>query len=143
MGILNFSTVGFFVVYIGTLLLFGEFLVKAKGIFAIIGVGFIATYFSYHLVEGMGIWITILFGIGLLLMIIDGNFISDGTLAIFGLLIMVLGIAIPAPTITYGFLVATAAILGSASSVIFLKIFPSRNMWGKIALKDRLSTEDG
>ncbi|MCD8501080.1 MAG: nodulation protein NfeD [Bacillaceae bacterium] len=143
MTLLNYSIIGFLVVYIGTLLLFGEFLVKAKGIFAIIGVSFIALYFSYHINEGMGIWVAILLAVGLGLIMIDGNFVSDGTLALFGLVIMITAIAIPAPNFTYGFLVSSAALLGSASSVAFLKVFPPRNMWDKITLKDRLSTEAG
>lgn len=143
LDILNISTVGFLVVFLGTLLLFGEFLVKVKGIFGLIGVGIIATYFSHHLSEGMGMWVAILFIVGVFLIIIDGKFITDGTVALFGLLLMIIGLAIPAPNIIYGFLVAMGALLGTASSILFLKVFPSRNMWEKITLKEQLSSDRG
>jgi membrane-bound ClpP family serine protease len=145
MDILNLASVGFFVVFLGTLFLFGELLVKVKGLFAIIGIGIMATYFSFHITpgSGMGLWVALLYICGVSLIVIDGKFITDGTVALLGLLLMILGIALPTPTIVYGFLVAMALILGGAASTLFMKVFPSRNLWSKMTLKDRLTGELG
>lgn len=145
MDILNISSVGFFVVFLGTLFLFGELLVKGKGIFAVIGIGIMATYFSYHITpgSGMGMWVALLYIIGIFLLIIDGKFISDGTLALLGIFLMLVGIAIPTPSFVYGFLVSMALLLGAGASVFFLKVFPARNLWSKMTLKDRLTSDLG
>lgn len=145
MDILNLATVGFFVVFIGTLFLFGELLVKAKGVFAIIGIGIMALYFSFHITpgSGMGLWVALLYVCGVSLIVIDGKFVSDGTIALFGILLMILGIALPTPSIIYGFLVAMALLLGLGASTLFLKVFPNRNLWAKMTLKDRLTGDLG
>ncbi len=145
MEVLNIASVGFFVVLLGSLFLFGELLVKVKGIFAIIGIGIMATYFSFHITpgSGMGVWVALLYIIGILLLVIDGKFVSDGTLAALGILMMILGIAIPTPNIIYGFLVSMALLLGAGASTLFIKVFPPRNLWSKMTLKDRLTGDLG
>jgi membrane-bound ClpP family serine protease len=145
MEILNIASVGFFVVFLGTLFLFGELLVKVKGLFAIIGIGIMATYFSFHISvgSGMGLWVALLYIVGVSLIVIDGKFITDGTIALFGVILMIVGIAIPSPSIVYGFLVAMALLLGVAASTLFMKVFPSRNLWSKMTLKDRLTSDLG
>ncbi len=143
--ILNSASIGFLVVFIGTLFLFGELLVKVKGLFAIIGIGIMAMYFSFHITvgSGMGLWVALLYILGISLIIIDGKFITDGTVALLGIFLMILGIAIPTPSIVYGFLVAMALILGAAASSFFIKVFPPRNIWSKMTLKDRLTGDLG
>lgn len=145
MELLNIASVGFFVVFLGTLFLFGELLVKVKGLFAIIGIGIMAMYFSFHITpgSGMGLWVALLYIIGVLLIVIDGKIISDGSIAVLGVFMMILGIAIPAPSLIYGFLVGMALLLGGGASVLFLKVFPSRNVWAKMTLKDRLTGDAG
>ncbi|RXI99437.1 nodulation protein NfeD [Anaerobacillus alkaliphilus] len=145
MDILNIASVGFLVVFIGSLFLFGELLVKVKGLFAIIGIGIMAMYFSFHITvgSGMGLWVALLYICGIFLIVIDGKFITDGTIAILGIFLMILGIAIPTPSIVYGFLVAMALILGAISSSFFIKVFPPRNIWSKMTLKDRLTGDLG
>lgn len=143
MEILDNATIGFFVVFIATLFIFGELMVRAKGIFAILGVVLMAMYFSYHLTASASLWIVLLYVIGLVLIIFDGKVTTDGTIALLGLLLMIFGLALPAPSIVYGILVAMALILAAPASYLFTKVFPSRNMWSKMTLKDKLSSELG
>ena len=140
---LNIASVGFIVIFLGTLFLFGELLVKARGLFALLGVGMTATYFFHHLTGDTGFWVVILYLIGIVLIILDGKLFSDGTVALIGVILMVVGLAIPAPTLVYGILVGMAFILGALSSLFFIKVFTRRQMWSKLTFKDRLTSERG
>nr|WP_272495868.1 NfeD family protein [Bacillus pinisoli] len=121
----------------------GEMLVKAKGVFGVIGLVFIASYFTVHNTGDNFIFILSLYVAGLLFVFIDGKFINDGTLAVVGIILMVISVVIPAPTILYGVLSGFGLIVGALLSPLFLKVLPSREMWSKIALKDRLTSEQG
>ena len=143
MELLEIASFGFFVIFIATLFIFAELMVKAKGLFGIIGIVLMALYFSYHLTAAGSLWIVLLYVIGLALIIFDGKVTTDGTIALLGILLMILGLALPAPGITYGILVAMAFILAAPASYLFTKVFPSRNMWEKMTLKDQLSSEQG
>ncbi len=143
MEILNIASVGFLVVFLGTLFLFGELLVKVKGIFAIIGIGIMALYFSFHISADIGLWVVLLYIIGLSLIIIDGKVITDGTVALLGIILMILGLAIPSPSVLYGVLASMGFILGGVSASFFLKVFPPRKLWSKMTLKDRLTGDLG
>ncbi|MCR6106354.1 nodulation protein NfeD [Salipaludibacillus agaradhaerens] len=143
MEFLDYAAFGFFVVFIATLFIFGEMMVRTKGLFGVIGVVIMAIYFSYHVTAGDSLWIVILYLIGLSLIIFDGKVTTDGTIASLGILLMVLGLAIPAPGLTYGALVAMAFLIAAPSSYLFTKVFPRRNMWDKMTLKDRLTSEHG
>ncbi|UTR14413.1 nodulation protein NfeD [Salipaludibacillus sp. LMS25] len=143
MEFLDYAAFGFFVVFIATLFIFGEMMVRTKGLFGVIGVVIMAIYFSYHVTAGDSVWIVILYLIGLSLIIFDGKVTTDGTIASLGILLMVLGLAIPAPGLTYGALVAMAFLIAAPSSYLFTKVFPRRNMWEKMTLKDRLTSEHG
>lgn len=140
---LNSASVGFIVVFLGTLFLIGELLVRAKGLFAILGVAIMAMYFSFHLSGDIGLWVVILYMVGLMMIVIDGKVITDGTIALLGVLLMIIGIAVPAPTLVYGVLVSMGFLVGGFSSALFLKVFPSRNLWAKMTLKDRLTGDIG
>ncbi|WP_026700308.1 NfeD family protein [Salibacterium aidingense] len=140
---LSYASVGFLVVFLGTLFLMGEMLVKAKGLFAVLGIAFMSLFFSYHIDAGGNMWIIILYLLGVALIILDGKVISDGTIALFGALLMGLGLAVPTPSITYGILVVFGYISGLFASGLFLKVFPSRNLWSKMTLRDQLGTEQG
>ncbi|WP_062046350.1 NfeD family protein [Bacillus sp. JCM 19034] len=140
---LDSETIGFIFVFLGTLFLIGELFVKAKGIFAILGIAIMATFFSYHVSADAGLWVVILYIIGLLLIIIDGKVITDGTIALIGVILMIVGLSIPSPTFLYGVFVSMAFILGGFSSLLFLKVFPSRELWAKMTLKDRLTSDLG
>lgn len=143
MEFLDQAIFGFFVVFIATLFLFGELVVKTKGIFGMIGIVIMATYFSYHLAAGDSLWVIILYLIGLTLIIFDGKVTTDGTIAAVGVLFMVLGLALPAPSLVYGVLVGMAFIIAAPASYLFTKVFPKRNVWDKMTLKDRLTSEHG
>ncbi|NEU30724.1 nodulation protein NfeD [bacterium LRH843] len=140
---LDSASIGFLVVFLGTLFLIGELLVRVKGIFAILGIAIMAMYFSYHLSGDVGFWVVILYVAGLMLIVLDGKVITDGTVALLGVLLMIVALAVPAPTLIYGALVSVGFLMGGASSALFLKVFPSRNLWAKMTLKDRLTGEEG
>ncbi|WP_246945863.1 NfeD family protein [Bacillus pinisoli] len=143
MDFLFIPSVGFLILLLATLLLAGEMLVKAKGVFGVIGLVFIASYFTVHNTGDNFIFILSLYVAGLLFVFIDGKFINDGTLAVVGIILMVISVVIPAPTILYGVLSGFGLIVGALLSPLFLKVLPSREMWSKIALKDRLTSEQG
>ncbi|WP_078391356.1 NfeD family protein [Shouchella patagoniensis] len=140
---LDSATVGFLVVALGTLFLIGELLVRARGLFGLLGLGLISVYFLHHLNGDTGTWVIIFYLIGLGLIIFDGNVTSDGTIAAIGIIFMIVGLAVPAPDMVYSILVGMATIVGAFSSLLFLKVFPHRNMWAKMTLKDTLSSEAG
>ncbi|WP_088102477.1 NfeD family protein [Halalkalibacter urbisdiaboli] len=140
---LDSATIGFLVVFLGTLFLFGELLVRAKGLFAVLGVLIMALYFSYHLSADVGLWVIILYLVGLALIILDGKVITDGTVSLLGIVLMIAGLAVPAPDLIYGVLVSMGFLVGGISSSLFLKVFPSRKMWDKMTLKDRMTSELG
>src|SRR5690625_6924427 len=56
---------------------------------------------------------------------------------------MILSVIIAAPNFFAGIYAVLGVLVGGALSFTFLKIFKRRNMWSKIALKDRLTKEAG
>ncbi|TLS36295.1 NfeD family protein [Pseudalkalibacillus caeni] len=143
MGILTIPAVGFLVVLLGILFLIGEILVKARGLFGLLGIAIMGAYFSYHLTEDNFFWLILLFIGGLLLIILDGKVINDGTFGAIGAVLMILSVAVPSPSFTYGMMATMGFIIGFACSFLFLKVFPKRSMWDKVTLKDRLTGELG
>ncbi|CAM3798681.1 NfeD family protein [Alkalicoccus chagannorensis] len=143
MELLDSAVFGFFVIFLATLFIFGEVMVRVKGLFAVIGILLMTLYFSYHLGAADGTWVIILYAVGLALIVFDGKVTTDGTIAGIGVLLMVFGLAIPAPDLAYGFMVAVAFLIAAPSSYLFTKVFPSRTLWEKMLLKDRLTGEDG
>lgn len=142
--LLEMSWLGFFIVGLGTMFLIGELLVNMRGFFAILGIFFITVYFYAYLNDpaNFAILLTIYF-VGLILILIDGKILNDGTLAVLGLVGMILSVVIAAPNIYAGLYAVIGIIVGGAISFSFLKIFKRRNMWNKITLKDRLTKEAG
>lgn len=129
---------------IGTMLLLGEILVNTRGIFAILGIISITSYFYFYLPDFSNfIMMFIIYFIGLLLIIIDGKLISDGTLAMLGIVAIFISVAITAPNFTAGLYAVIGVIIGTGLSFVFMKFLPRRPMWSKIALKDRLTKEEG
>lgn len=143
MEILDNASLGFIVVFIATLFIFGELMVKARGLFGILGVAIMAMYFSYHLTATDSLWIVILYIIGLIFIIFDGKVTTDGTIAVIGLLLMILALAMPAPGIVYKVLVGMALVIAAPTSYLFTKVFPKRNMWSKMTLNEKLTSELG
>lgn len=143
-AILNSDWIGLFIAGFGTMFLIGEILVNARGIFALIGIGLIVYYFYHFLIDpSTFVIMIIIYFIGLLLIIVDGKVVNDGTLATLGLAGMILSVALAAPNFYAGLYAVIGIIIGGAASFLFLKVFKSRNMWSKIALKDRLTKEAG
>ncbi|WP_078552817.1 NfeD family protein [Bacillus alkalicellulosilyticus] len=143
MEMLNIASVGFLVVFLGTLFLVGELLVRVKGLFAIIGIGIMSVYFTFHISGEVGLWVVLLYLVGLVLLIVDGKVVNDGTIALLGAILMILALAIPSPSIIYGVLVSMGFIIGAFTSLLFLKVFPARDMWAKMTLKDKMTNELG
>src|SRR5690625_379363 len=142
--ILNADWVGFVIVGLGTMFLLGEILVNMRGVFALLGISFIVLYFYMYLTDpSTFVIMLIIYFVGLLLIIIDGKLLNDGTLATLGLAGMVLSVVIAAPNLYAGLYAVIGVILGAAGSFSFLKVFKRRNMWSKIMLKDRLTKEAG
>ena len=142
--ITEISFMGFIVVGLGTMFLIGELLVNMRGVFAILGIFSITLYFYAYLNDAttFSILLTIYF-IGLILILIDGKLLNDGTLAVLGLVGMVVAVVIAAPDIYTGLYAVIGIIVGVTIAFSFLKVFKHREMWSKIALKDRLTKEAG
>lgn len=134
---------GFIIVFIGSLLLFAEVLVKGRFIFGLIGLASISLYFAAHIQAGSAMWMGITFIIGIVFIIIDGKLLGDGTLGGIGLLIMLVSLAFPSPSVIYGIFVIAAFILGAAGAFLFPRYFTRREVWSKLTLKDTLSSEKG
>src|SRR5690606_10131396 len=128
---------------LGTLFLLGEVLVNMRGIFALLGIGFITVYFSVYLETDSLILMLIIYFIGILLIIIDGKVLNDGTLAVIGTASMLASVALPAPNFAAGLYAVLGVLLGAGGSLFFLKVFKRRDMWNKITLKDQLTSEAG
>lgn len=142
--ILDATWIGLIIVGLGTLFLIGEILVNLRGIGALLGISFIVLYFYIYLAEPSTFMIMlIIYFIGLIFIIIDGKIINDGTLAALGLAGMIFSVALTAPNLYAGLYSVLGVILGGALSFSFLKVFKRRNLWSKIALKDRLTKEAG
>src|SRR5690625_1177449 len=136
--------ISLFIVGFGTLFLIGEILVNMRGIFALLGISFIVIYFYTYLNDPATFAIIlIIYFVGLLLILVDGKIVNDGTLATLGLAGMILSVMIAAPNFFAGVYAVIGVIVGGALSFTFLKIFKRRNMWSKITLKDRLTKEAG
>lgn len=135
---------GFVVIFIGSLLLFAEVLVRGKFIFGLVGLASISMYFGYFVVqEDLALWMGAGFIVGVFLIVLDGKFIGDGTVGGIGLITMLVSLAIPSPSIFYGVSVVTAFILGALFSLLFPRFFPRRKLWSKLTLEDTLSSERG
>ncbi|WP_346427672.1 NfeD family protein [Gracilibacillus sp. YIM 98692] len=134
----------FIIVGLATLFLLGEVFVNVKGIFGILGIGFITIYFAAWLVDpSMFFMMIILYMVGLLLIIIDGKVLNDGTFGVIGLVCMVLSVGITAPNWVAGLYAVIGIFVGGMSSLFFLKVFKKRVMWTKITLFDQLTDEKG
>jgi membrane-bound ClpP family serine protease len=128
---------------LATLFLIGEVLVNMRGIFALLGIGFITVYFSVYLETDSLILMLIIYFVGIVLIIIDGKVLNDGTLAVIGTASMLVAVALPAPNFASGAYAVLGVLLGALGSMFFLKVFKHRDMWNKITLKDKLTSEAG
>ncbi|WP_406944404.1 NfeD family protein [Halobacillus sp. SY10] len=139
----TYDWIALFITFLGTMFLIGELLVNMRGVFAIIGFGFITVYFSGYLETEMFIVMMLVYFLGIILMIIDGKLLNDGTLAVIGAVTMIIAVGFSAPNWVAGLYSVIGVILGGAASLLFLKVFKNRKMWSKMALNDQLSSEMG
>src|SRR5699024_6553684 len=140
---LQYEWVAFLITGLGTLFLIGEVLVNMRGVFALLGIGFISVYFTVYQDTNSLILMLIIYFIGLLLIVIDGKLINDGTLAILGVVSMLASVALAADNLSSALYAVIGVLIGGGSAFIFPKVFKSRNLWSKITLRDRLTEEDG
>ncbi|GEN86348.1 NfeD family protein [Oceanobacillus sp. FSL W8-0428] len=143
MDIVELQWIGFLALFFGTLFILGEIFVNMRGIFGVLGLGFITVYFTVYTETNSVLLMFIIYFLGILLIIIDGKVINDGTLATIGLVLMIVAVAMPQPTFANGLYAVISIIVGAFSSLVFLKVFKRREMWTKIALVDRLTKEEG
>lgn len=143
MDMFSYDWIGFVITGLATLFLIGEILVNMRGVFALLGIGFITVYFSVYLETDSLVIMLIVYFVGLLLIIIDGKLLNDGTLATVGLVSMLISVALPTSSLTAGAYAVFGVIIGGVASFLFLKVFKKREMWTKITLKESLSTEAG
>lgn len=143
MDIFDLQWIGFVITFFGTLFLIGEVLVNMRGFFGLLGIGFITVYFAAYIQSGSFILMLIIYFVGLLLIIIDGKIVNDGTLATLGLASMLTAVALAAPDFTSGLYAVLGVIAGAGCSFFFLKVFKKRDMWTKLALTDQLTKEAG
>ncbi|MET3682426.1 membrane-bound ClpP family serine protease [Alkalibacillus flavidus] len=123
----------------------GELLIKMRGIGAIIGVLAIGMYFSAHLSTGDLILVAIGFAVGLGMIVADGKLLNDGILGVIGFVIVTFSVGFAAPDMMSAAYSISGVIVGSLSSLLLLKIrlLPRRQMWGKMTLRDQLTSEKG
>jgi len=143
LDIFDLQWIGFVITFFGTLFLIGEVLVNMRGFFGLLGIGFITVYFAAYIQSGSFILMLIIYFVGLLLIIIDGKIVNDGTLATLGLASMLTAVALAAPDFTSGLYAVLGVIAGAGCSFFFLKVFKKRDMWTKLALTDQLTKEAG
>lgn len=143
MDIFDLVWIGFVITGFGTLFLIGEILVNMRGIFGLLGIGFITVYFAVYVETSSFIIMLIIYFVGLLLIIIDGKLLNDGTLATLGLASMLTAVALAAPDLTTGLYAVIGVLLGGGASFFFLKVFKQRELWTKITLKYQLTKEAG
>src|SRR5690625_5471589 len=143
MAIFTADWYGLVLIVFGALFLIGELLVNMRGIFALLGIAFMTIYFTIYLETDSFTIMIILYFLGLLLMIIDSKLINDGTLAILGVVSMLIAVGLAAHNIYAGMYAIIGVIVGGGLSFTLPKFLPSRNMWAKLTLKDRLTKEAG
>ncbi|MCC2251017.1 nodulation protein NfeD [Virgibacillus sp. AGTR] len=143
MSVFDLEWIGIIITGFATLFLIGEVLVNMRGIFALLGIGFITVYFGAYVETGSFIIMLIIYFVGLLLIIIDGKLLNDGTLATIGLACMLTAVALPAPNLASGLYAVLGVLLGGGASFFFLKVFKRRDMWNKLTLTDQLTQEAG
>lgn len=143
MEIFTANWISFVITGLGTLFLLGEVLVNMKGVFGLLGIGFITVYFLSFLDPGMFVVMMVIYLIGLMLIVIDGKIINDGTLATVGIALMIVSVGLSSPDWVAGLYAVIGVLIGGFSSLGFLKVFKQRPMWKKMALIDSLTEEKG
>src|SRR5699024_7388690 len=110
--LMQLSVMSFIIVGLGTMFLIGEILVNMRGIFLI------TTFFYTNIQDpNMIIIMFITYIIGLILIVIDGKVLNDGTLTVLGIGSMIASVSITAPNLTSGIYSVIGIIVGALLSL--------------------------
>ncbi|OYD08602.1 hypothetical protein CHM34_05730 [Paludifilum halophilum] len=131
-----------FIVFLAGMFLVTEFLVKARGLAALAAIGLLVLYAFVQNPELNG-WMIGLLVVGLILLILDGQLVQDGTLAGVGILVMLIGLVVPTGDWIVGSVVGLMWIFGILSGFLSLKVLPRRDVWDQVILKNALTRETG
>lgn len=134
---------GSLIIFIGTFLLAGECLVKARGVFGFIGFILYIFYLYQQLVFHSPFWLIAILVAGVLFVVLDGLLITNGSVAFVGLIIIMLSLAVASPTLSYGIGVSVAYWLGLLASLFLIKTMQPRQFWRRLALFDQSTSEAG
>ncbi|WEG14257.1 NfeD family protein [Pullulanibacillus sp. KACC 23026] len=134
---------GFCVIGIATFLLAGECLVKAKGLFGLIGFVLYILYLYSQLTDHSSYWLIAVMAVGVIFVVLDGVLITNGTVAIIGLVSIMLALAVASPSLPYGIGVSVAFWVGLFLSLLLIKTMPARTFWRRLALFDQSTSEAG
>src|SRR5690625_4394139 len=81
MHVFSYEWIGIVITGFATMFLIGEILVNMRGFFALLGIGFITVYFSVYVETNSLMMMLLIYFVGLILIVIDGKLLNDGTLA--------------------------------------------------------------
>ena len=143
MAFLSDPIIGFLFIFVASFLLAGEFLVNRRGIFGVLGVVMYVLFLYYHLSDDSPYWLIGVLIMGVLFTLIDGFLIANGSVGFIGLIFIMLSLAIPSPSFSYGLGVCVSFWIGLFASLLLLKFYPVRPFWKKLALFDRTTNEAG
>lgn len=143
MAFLSDPIIGFLFIFVASFFLAGEFLVNGRGIFGILGFAMYFLFLYYQLSDDSPYWLIAVLIVGVIFTLIDGFLIVNGSVALIGLVFIMLSLAIPSPSFSYGLGVCVSFWIGLFASLLLLKYFPARAFWKKLALLDRTSREAG
>lgn len=143
MGLLQDPLFGFIVILLATFLLAGECLVKAKGLFGLLGFVLYVFYLYDQMIHHSPYWLIAVLIVGILFILIDGFIITNGSVAFVGLLFIMLALAVASPSISYGIGVCVSYWLGLLLSLFLLKKMKARSFWRRLALLDQSTSEAG
>lgn len=129
-------------IYVGIALIAAEFFVKARGIAGLTGLISLGIYF-YGTSANVSLWMIALFVTSVVLIVIDGKFVQDGTLATIGLVLMIISLVLPTRDVWLGAGVVCALLLGLLTSLLSFRLLPKRDLWERLTLRDRLTKESG
>ncbi|PTM58159.1 NfeD family protein [Desmospora activa] len=130
------------IVFLAGMLLVSEFLVKARGLAGLSGILLLGLY-AYAQNTSWNMWSIGLLVVGLLLLLLDGKLIQDGTIAGIGLILMLIGLVVPTGDWVTGTVVGLMWFIGIGFGFLSLKVLPRRDMWDRIVLKSAFTSETG
>ncbi|MDR6226519.1 NfeD family protein [Desmospora profundinema] len=130
------------IVFLAGMLLVTEFLVKARGLAGISGLVLLGLY-AFAQNPTWNTWSIGLLVVGLLLLLLDGKLIQDGTIAGIGLIFMLIGLVVPTGDWLTGTVVGFMWFMGIGMGFFSLKVLPRRDVWDRIVLKSALTRETG